>query len=57
MLDLRLWQNGSHIAAKGELLNLGDTDALAYRLKIDSSLVSTAFLETLGGRLPEGVAA
>jgi len=51
VLDLRLWQNGSHIAAKGELLNLGDTDALAYRLKIDSSLVSTAFLETLGGEI------
>ncbi|NQU45504.1 MAG: translocation/assembly module TamB [Chlorobium sp.] len=50
-LDLRLWQNASHIAAKGELLNLGDTDALAYRLKIDSSKVSATLLEALGGKI------
>jgi len=50
VLDLRLWHNDSHIAAKGEVLNLGDRNALAYRLQIDSSGVSAPFLVALGGK-------
>ncbi|MEI7787390.1 MAG: translocation/assembly module TamB domain-containing protein [Chlorobiaceae bacterium] len=47
ILDAKVTHLKSKIALKGELLNLHNSNALAYRLKCDSSSITAPFLESL----------
>lgn len=51
LLRMRLTHNGSDLKLKGDVMNLLDSETLAYRLKVDSSRVSGALLGELA---PEG---
>ncbi len=47
ILDLRLTHEKSHLALKGEVLNLSNSKTLAYRLECDSSKIAAPFVESL----------